>query len=106
MCSLRSWSLLVCLHAFFGFNSEELFVVPRIFAYILGFCKFFTWHARNDFRSRDIRYGAASVDVIENFKIRVLFYLLLHFKRFVSSRKRRDFHRQLGGRGAVSISDR
>ena len=79
-------------------------VVPRIFAYILGFCKFFIWHARNDFRSRDIRSGAASV--IENFKIRVLFYLLLHFKGFVSSRKRRDFHRQLGGRGAFSICGR
>lgn len=67
-------------------------VVPRVFVYILNVCKFFIWHARNDFRFRDIRPGAASV--IENVKTRVRFHLPLHFKRFVSSRKRRYFHRR------------
>ena len=91
---------LVCRHALFGFNSDELRVVPRIFVYILNVCKFFIWHARNDFRFRDIRPGAASV--IENVKTRVRFHLPLHFKRFVSSRKRRYFHRQWGARGTVA----
>ena len=97
---------LVCRHALFGFNSDELLVVPRIFVYILNVCKFFIWHARNDFRFRDIRPGAASV--IENVKTRVRFHLPLFFKRFVSSRKRRYFHRQWGGRGTVAsvVGDR
>ena len=52
---------LVCRHALFGFSSAELLVVPRTFVYILGVCKFYIWHARNDFRFRDVRHGAASV---------------------------------------------
>lgn len=97
---------LVCRHALFGFNSDELAVVPRVFVYILNVCKFFIWHARNDFRFRDVRPGAASV--IENVKTRVRFHLPIHFKRFVSSRKRRYFHRQWGARGAVAsvVGDR
>ncbi len=91
---------LACRHALFGFSSAELLVLPRIFVYILGVCKFYIWHARNDFRFRDVRPGAASV--IENVKTRVRFHLPLHFKRFSSSRKRRYFHRQWGGRGAVA----
>ena len=57
-------------------------------------------------RFRDICPGAASV--IENVKTRVHFYLPIHFKWFVSSRRRCYFHRQWGGRGAVALvsSDR
>ena len=97
---------LVCRHALFGFNADELLIVPCVFVYILGVSKFFIWHAQNDFRFRDVRPGAASV--IENVKTRVRFHLPLHFKRFVSSRKRRYFHRQWGGRGTVAsvIGDR
>ena len=97
---------LVCRHALFGFSSDELLVVPRIFVYILNVCKFFIWHARNDFRFRNVRPGAASV--IESVKTRVRFHLPIHFKRFQSARKRRFFHRQWGGRGAVAsvVSDR
>ena len=91
---------LVCRHALFGFSSDELLVVPRIFVYILNVCKFFIWHARNDFRFRNVRPGAASV--IENVKTRVRFHLPIHFKKFQSARKRRFFHRQWGGRGAVA----
>ena len=36
---------LTCRHALFGFSSDELLVVPRIFVYILGVCKFFIWRA-------------------------------------------------------------
>ena len=97
---------LVCCHALFGFNADELLVVPRIFVYILNVCKFFIWHAQNDFRFCDVRPGAASL--IENVKMRVRFHLPIHFKRFVSTRKCRYFHRQWGGRGIVAsvVGDR
>ena len=80
--------------------------MPCVFVYILSVCKSFTWHARTDFCFRNVRPGAASV--IQNVKTCVHFHLPLHFKRFVSSRKRRYFHRQWGGRGAVAsvVSDR
>ena len=91
---------LLCRHALFGFDADELLVVPRIFVYILNVCKFFIWHARNDFRFRSVRPGALTV--IENVKTRVRFHLPIHFKRFQSSRRRRFFHRQWGGRGAVA----
>lgn len=85
---------LVCRHALFGFNSGELAVVPRVFVYILNVCKFSIWHAQNDFRFCDVRPGAASV--MENVKTRVGFHLPIHFKMFLSSRKRCFFHRQWG----------
>ena len=91
---------LVCRHALFGFSSDELLVVPRVFVYILNVCKFFIWHARNDFHFRNVRPGAVSV--IDNVKARVRFHLHLHFKRFQSARRRRFFHRQWGGRGVVA----
>ena len=43
-----------CRHVLFGFNPDELHCVPRIFIYILNVCKFYIWHARNDFRFRDV----------------------------------------------------
>ena len=89
---------LVCRHALFGFHSDKLLVVHRIFAYILSVCKFFIWHARNDFCFRDIRPGAASVN--ENVKTCVCFHLPLHFKRLVFSMKHHYSHCQWGGRGA------
>ena len=94
---------LSCRHVLFGFNPDELLVVPRIFVYILNVCKFFIWHARNDYRFRDIRPGAAPV--IENVIVRVRFHLPLFFKRFRSSRRRRYFHRQWGARGVICSVD-
>ena len=97
---------LLCRHALFGFNSDELLVVPRIFVYVLNVCKYFIWHARNNFRFRDVRPGAATV--IEDVKSRVRFYLPLFFKRFRSYRRRRYFHRQWGGGGVIAsvVGDR
>ena len=91
---------LVCHHALFGFSSDELLVVPHVFVYILNVCKFFIWHARNDFRFQNVRPGAVSV--IDNVKARVRFHLPLHFKRFQSARRHCFFHRQWGGRGVVA----
>ena len=90
---------IVCRHVLFGFNSDELRRVPRVFVYILNVCKFFIWHARNDYRFRDIRPGA--LVVIEKVKARVKFHLPLFFRRFKSERRRRYFHRQWGANGVV-----
>ncbi len=92
--------VLLVRHALFGFDSDELRVVPRVFAYILNVSKFFIWRSRNDFRFRSVRPGA--VQVMESVKARVKFNLPLFFKRFKSSRRRRYFHRQWGARGVIA----
>ena len=92
--------VLTVRHALFGFSSDELRLLPRIFCYILNVCKFFIWHSRNDFRFRDLRPGF--VPAIERVKSRVRFNLPLFFKRFKSLRRQRYFHRQWGARGVVA----
>ena len=42
--------VLLVRHVLFGFNLEELGILPRVFVYILNVCKFYIWLARNDFR--------------------------------------------------------
>ena len=91
--------VILCRHALFGFDPDELRVVPRVFVYILNVCKYFIWLARNDFRFRDTRPGAPVV--IGNVKARAKFHLPLFFKRFRSARRRRFFHRQWGANGVV-----
>ena len=86
-------------HVLFGFDPDELRVVPNDFVYMLNVCKFFSWHARNDFRFRGVQPGA--IVVIEEVKSRVRFHLSLLFKRFKSSRHRRYFGRQWGARGII-----
>ena len=39
-------------HVLFGFSSDDLLCVPRVFAYLLNVCKFLVWGQRNDFRFR------------------------------------------------------
>ena len=90
---------LSCHHVLFGFDSDELRLVPNVFVYMLNVCKYFIWNARNDFRFRDVQPGA--VVVIEGVKSRVCFHLPLLFKRYKSSRRRRYFGRQWGARGVI-----
>ena len=90
---------LVCRHVLFGFSSDELRSVPRIFVYLLNLCKFFVWHARNDFRFRDVRPGAPVV--IAKVRARVRFHLPVFFRRFKSPRRQRFFHRQWGASGTI-----
>jgi hypothetical protein len=86
-------------HVLFGFNPDELLVVPRVFVYLLHVLKFFIWNQRNDFRFRSIRLGAASL--LASLKSRLQFYLPLFFKRFVSRRRKRYFLRQWGANGVI-----
>jgi len=84
-------------HMFFGFNSDELRCVPRVFSYLLNVCKFFIWFQRNDMRFRSIRPSA--VKLLAALRSRASLYLPLFAKRFQSSR--RYFVRQWGANGYV-----
>ena len=90
---------LLCCHGLFGFNPDELHCVPRIFVYLLNVCKFYIWHARNDFRFRDAPPSA--LDLIASVRARVRFHLPLLFRRFHSVRRRRYFLRQCA-RGVIA----
>ena len=90
---------LICRHVLFGFDPDELRIVPYVFLYMLNVCKYFIWQAHNDFRFRDVQPGA--IVVIDGVKSRVCFHLLLLFKRYKSSRRRRYFGRQWGARGII-----
>ena len=95
----------ICLrHFLFGFSSDELIMVPRIFVYLLFVLKYCIWTQRNDFRFRSVTPRA--IGVLASVKARVRFYLPLLFKRFRSDRRRRYFLRQWGGNGVIfSIRD-
>ena len=86
-------------HALFGFSSDELRCVPRVFSYLLNVCKFLVWVQRNDFRFRS--QPPSAVRLIAGLKARVRFYLPLFFKRFISPRRRRFFLRHWGGNGVI-----
>ena len=88
---------LLSRHVLFGFSSDELRVVPRLFVYLINVCKFFLWLSHNDFRFRNIRPSA--VKVIESVKSRTRFYLPVFGAKFLLSRRRRLFTRQWGARG-------
>ena len=92
--------VILCRHALFGFNSDELRVTPRIFGYLLNVCKFVIWRSRNDFRFGDVHPDATSA--IVQVKTHVKFHLPLFFRRFKSSRRQRYFHCQWGARGVVA----
>ena len=91
---------LLCRHVLFGFNSDELCVVPRGFVYMRNVCKYFLWSAHNDYRFRNI--VPSSGTVCAQVCARVRFHLPLPFKRLRSSRCRRYFVRQRGARGVVA----
>ena len=92
---------LLCRHVLFGFSPDELRSVPRVFIYLLNLCKFFVWHARNDFYFRDVRPGA--LEVIANIWARARFHLPVFFRRFRSPRRQRYFHRQWGASGTIGV---
>ena len=41
-------------HMLFGFSSDELLCIPRVFSYLLNLCKFLVWCQRNDHRFRSV----------------------------------------------------
>ena len=84
-------------HVLFGFSSDDLLCVPRVFVYLLNVCKFLVWGQRNDFRFRS--KPPSVVSLIARMKQRLRFYLLLFFKRFVSPWRRCHFVRQWGANG-------
>ena len=93
---------LLCYQVLFGFDPEELLVVPRIFVYIFNVCKFLICLARNNYRFH-VRPGAAPV--IENVICGVSFNLPLYFKCFRSSRRRCYFRHQWGAQEVIVSVD-
>ena len=89
-------SLSLC-HVRVGFSSDELRIVPRVFAYLVNVCSYLVWMQRNDFRFHSI--PASAVKVIALVKARLSFYLPLFAKRFTSSRRRSYFLRQWAANG-------
>ena len=88
-------------HMLFGFSSDELLCVPRVFSYLLNLCKFLVWCQQNDHRFRSVTPSA--LKLLACLKSRASFYLPLFFKRFVSQRRCRYFHRQWGANGIVGL---
>ena len=85
----------------FGFNTNVLSALPRVFVYMLNVCKFCNWLAQNDFRFRAIQPGA--LPVIATVIACVKFHLRVNCKRFVSSCCcRRFFSRQWGANGVIA----
>ena len=62
-------------HVLFGFSSDELLCVPRVFCYLLSLLKFFVWCQRNDYRFRS--KPPSAVGLIASIKGRLSFYLPL-----------------------------
>ena len=85
-------SVLLLRHVLFGFNIDELGLLPRVFVYILN--------ARNDFRFRSLQPGA--IPVIESAKARVKFHLTVFFKHQRTARGRRFFTRRWGASGVIA----
>lgn len=99
-CSSPLSPTILARHVLFGFSSDELHVVPRVFVYLLNICKFCIWWARNDYRFRSVPPSA--VEVMDRVKARLRFCLPLFFRRFSSDRRCRFFVRQWGARGYIA----
>lgn len=86
-------------HLLFGFSSDKLIIVPRVFVYLLFVLKYCIWSQRNDFRFRSV--APSAIGLLVSVKARVRFHLPLFFKRFRSNRRRRYFLRQWGANGVI-----
>ena len=90
---------IIVRHMLFGFSSDELRCVPRVFPYLLNLSKFLVWCQRNDYRFRSVPPSA--LKLLACLSSRTGFYLPLFFKRFLSQRRLRFFHRQWGANGII-----
>ena len=79
-------------HLLFGFSSDELTIVPRVFVYLLFLLNYCIWSQRNDFCFNSV--APSAIGLLASVKARVRFHLPLFFKRFCSLRRRRYFLRQ------------
>jgi hypothetical protein len=78
-------------HLLFGYNKDELDIVPPVFFYLLNLIKYFIWLARNDYRFNGVAPDVRRVQrkVISRFNL----HLSVFSKKFVSPARRRFFHR-------------
>lgn len=89
---------LICRRALFSFSSDELLFVYQSFVYILGVFKLFIWHARNDFAFAIFVLGLLQSSRMLKLMLALIFLSIPKVCIF----KRRNFHRQWGGCGAVA----
>ena len=92
--------VLLLRHVLFGFNRDELRVLPRVFVYILNACKFCICLARNDFHFRSLQ--PCAIPVMESVKARVKFHLTAFSKHQRTARRRRFFTRCWGANGVIA----
>ena len=83
----------------FGFSSDELTVVPRVFVYLLFVLKYCIWSQRNDFHFHSV--APSTIGLLAGVKAHVRFHLPLFFKRFHSYRRRHYFLCQWGANGVI-----
>ena len=97
---------LVCDYVLFGYSTDEVHSISRIFVYLVYVGKFSTWKVCNDFRFCDVSPGA--LEVIEMVKSCARFYLPLLFKSFRSSRPHHLFPRHWGASSVIGsmVDDR
>ena len=91
--------LITVRHMLFGFSSDELRCLPRVFPYLLNLSNFLVWCQRNDYCFRSVPPSA--LKLLACLRSRTGFYLPLFFKRFLSQRSRRFLHRQWGANGII-----
>ena len=86
-------------HMLFGFSSDELIIVPRVFVYLLLVLKYCIWSQRNDFCFNSV--APSAIGLLASVKARVHFHLPLLLKRFLSPHRRRYFLQQWGANGVI-----
>ena len=87
-------------HLLFGYNPNELDIVPPVFFYLLSLIKYFVWIARNEFRFDDVQ---PQLNTVRHLVIgRLNAHLLSYSKRFTSPRRRRFFNRSWNVLGKFS----
>ena len=72
-------------HVLFGFSSEELSRVPKVFAVILILYKWSIWLARNDYHFGDRR--PCVDDVLASLKAHICFVVRCHFRKSWNDRR-------------------
>jgi hypothetical protein len=87
-------------HLLFGYNKQELEIVPPVFWYFLNLIKYFVWLARNEYRFDNTIPDVHAIH--RSVVTRLNRHLRSYSKRFVLPRSRRFFNRSWNVLGKFS----